>query len=156
MKFRNGYLTLGHFGGAPIRIHWSTPVGAFILCGFSFSPGGWLGFLILVLVHELGHAVLARALGCHVVSIDTHAIGGVCAYTGDVTSRQAAIIAWGGVLAQAAVLVTAPLWSKLLPSWGFAAQLTSVLTTTNLIMIALNLLPVRPFDGADAWRLFRR
>jgi Zn-dependent protease len=43
-----------------------------------------------------------------------------------------------------------------LPSWDIARQFTSTLTTTNLIVIALNLLPVRPFDGAEAWQLFRR
>ena len=156
MRVRDGYFVIGHFRRAPIRIHWSMPLGAFVLCGFSFAPGAWLGFLILVLVHELGHALLAGAVGGHVFSIDVHAAGGSCDWTGEVTMKQRAIVAWGGVLAQLAVLLTAPLWSSVLPSGGFGGALTSTLTRTNLVLIALNLIPTPPFDGAEAWRLFRR
>lgn len=156
MRVQSGYLVIGHFGRAPVRVHWSMPVGAFILCGFAFVPGAWLGFLILILAHELGHALFAKALGCEVFSIDAHAVGGFCEITGYVTGKQRSLIAWGGVLAQLAVLLTVPLLSLLLPAWPFVVQLLSVLTTTNLILIALNLLPVWPFDGAEAWRLFRR
>lgn len=156
MRVEAGYLVLGHFGRAPIRVHWSMPIGAFILCGFAFAPGAWLGFLIIILLHELGHALMARAVGCEVYSIDAHAIGGSCEIAGVVTTKQRGLIAWGGVLGQLAALISVPVWSALLPSWPVVAQLISVLTTTNLIIMALNLLPVRPFDGADAWQLFRR
>jgi len=157
MRFRDGYLRVGRFGRAPVRIHWSTPVGALVLSGFSFAPGAWLGFLVLILAHELGHALLVRAFRHQVVSIDVHALGGVCAWDGSyATRRQRAFIAWGGVLAQLAILLSAPLWSRLLPSWGVAGQLQSTLTATNLLIIVLNLLPMRPFDGAEAWRVFRR
>lgn len=156
MRYRDGYLVIGHFGDAPIRVHWSMPISAYVLCGFGFVPGAWLGFLLLILLHELGHAFLARAFGGHVVSIDAHAVGGSCAWGGDISYKQRAMVAWGGVLAQLAVLITSPLWSKLLPSWSFFQDFASVLTTTNLVLIALNLIPVRPFDGAEAWQLFRR
>jgi len=155
MRIQQGHLVLGHFGRAPVRIHWSMPLGAFVLSGLQFAPGAWLGFLILVLVHELGHALLARAVGGHVVSVDVHAVGGHCAWSGDVTARQYALVAWGGVLAQLAVLLTAPLWSSFLPVWGFFGQLTTALTTTNMLLIALNLIPAPPFDGAEAWKLLR-
>lgn len=155
-RFQNGYLQIGRFGQAPIRIHWSAPVAAFVLSGFAFAPGAWLGFLVLILAHELGHALLARRFGCYVVSINIHALGGECAYAGGVTSRQSAIIAWGGVLAQLALLLTVPIWSSLLPSWRIFADLAYTLTRTNLILIALNLIPVRPFDGAEAWRVLAR
>ncbi|MDI3288474.1 hypothetical protein [Polyangium sp. 15x6] len=156
MRVRDGYLVIGHFGRAPIRIHWTMPLGAFVLCGLRFAPGAWLGFLILVLVHELGHALLARAVGGYVASVDVHAVGGSCEWGGDVTMKQRAIVAWGGVLAQLAVLLTAPVWSSVLPSGGFFGEITTALTTTNLMLIALNLIPAPPFDGAEAWRLFRR
>jgi len=156
MRFRDGYLVIGRFGDAPVRIHWTTPICAFVLCGFEFVPGAWLGFVLLILLHELGHALVARKLGCYVVSIDAHALGGSCGFGGDVTRREHAMIAWGGVLAQLVVLVSSPLWSRLLPSWSFFMDLQSVLIRTNLVLIALNLIPVRPFDGADAWNLFRK
>ena len=53
------------------------------------------------------------------------------------------------------MLLTTPLWApRLLPS-PFVDQIVEVFTATNVVMMLLNLLPVRPFDGAEAWRIFR-
>jgi stage IV sporulation protein FB len=144
MQFRDGFLVLGHLWRAPIRVHWSTPIVAFALTGLSFVPGAWIGFLVLVLVHEIGHAVAARSFGAHVVSVNAHGLGGTCEWYGDVTLKQRAIIA----VARFAAVV--------LPSWGLLGQLMYTLTATNLILIVINLLPIRPLDGAEAWKLFRR
>jgi len=156
MQFRDGFLVLGRVWQAPIRIHWSTPLVAFALTSFSFVPGAWLGFLVLVLVHELGHAALVRAFGAHVVSVNATGLGGTCEWYGDVTAKQRAIIAWGGVLAQGALYIVARFAAIILPSWGFIGQLMYSLTVTNILLIAVNLLPIRPLDGAEAWRLFKR
>lgn len=155
MEFREGFLVLGHLGRAPIRVHWSTPIVAFALTGLSFVPGAWLGFLLLVLIHEIGHAIAARSFGAHVISVNAHGLGGTCEWYGHVTARQRAIIAWGGVLAQLALYVAARVVAVVLPSWGFFGQLLYTLTATNLILIVINLLPIRPLDGAEAWKLFR-
>src|SRR4051812_43653708 len=113
MKWDGGYLMIGRFRGAPIRIHWSTPLGALVFGGFSFDPprlaGAVAGFVSVVLVHELGHAALVRAYGLQVDSISIHVAGGECRWSGHSTPRQAAVIAWGGVLAQAVLLVAANL-----------------------------------------------
>lgn len=71
--------------------------------------------------------------------------------------QQRASIAWGGVLGQLVVLLTTLLWAKSFDpaSHPFVAQLVSAFTTTNVIMMLLNLLPIHPLDGAEAWRLFR-
>jgi stage IV sporulation protein FB len=156
MQFRDGFLVLGHVWRAPIRVHWTTPLVAFALTGLSFVPGAWLGFLVLVLVHEIGHATAARAFGAQVVSVNAHGLGGTCEWYGDVTSKQRAIIAWGGVLAQAALYIGARFASIVVPSWGFFGQLMYTLTATNLILIVINLLPIRPLDGAEAWKILRR
>jgi hypothetical protein len=71
-----GYLTLGRWRTAPERVHWTLPVGALVFGQGRFVPGFWLGFLLLVLIHELGHAVLVRRYRHRVVSIDIHALGG--------------------------------------------------------------------------------
>jgi len=155
--FHSGYLTLARIRGTPIRVHWTTPIGAFVLTGLSFVPGAWLGFALLVLAHEAGHALLVRAFRYRVASIDVHGVGGECRYWGEPTETQRAVIAWGGVLAQLVVLFTTPLWaSHLSPeTTPFVAQLVSAFTGTNVLLIAFNLLPVRPLDGAEAWELFR-
>lgn len=154
--FRSGWLRVGSFHGAPIRVHWTLPIGAVVLTGVSWVPGAWLGFVLLVLVHELGHAVLVRAFGLRVVGIDVHGLGGECQWTGFASERAKATIAWGSVLAQVVVLVTTPLWGDRLPRPAppFFEQLLSACTATNVMLMLLNLLPVPPLDGATAWRIF--
>lgn len=154
--FSTGYYTIGRFKGAPIRIHWSAPLGALFFGGFAFRPGFWLGFFVVIILHELGHAVVVKAVRQHVAGIDVIALGGVCKWSGPVTSIQRALIAWGGVWAQmllfAAAQITLFFWA---PPTAFFADLAVVLTTTNLWLMALNLLPFRPLDGAEAWPLFK-
>ena len=157
MIFRTGYLIVGRCYGAPLRIHWTTPVGAYVFTGADYVPGAWLGFILLVLAHEIGHAVLVRSFRCRIVSIDVHGLGGVCSWQGGASEKQRATIAWGGILGQLVILLTTLVWAKSvdLASHPFVAQLVSALTATNMMMMLLNLLPVRPLDGAEAWRLFR-
>jgi stage IV sporulation protein FB len=178
---RGGYLTLGRWRGAPVRAHWTLPVGALVFGQGRFLPGFWLGFFLLVLIHELGHAILVRRYGQRVVSIDIHALGGVCRWSGETIESgtlggfpnapaivrgeqrspahhaaiQRAGIAWGGVLAQAVALVGAHVALALggPPESLFPAQLAAAFTTTNVWLIAINLIPVAPLDGAEAWKL---
>jgi stage IV sporulation protein FB len=157
MILRSGWLRIGTFHGAPVRVHWTLPVGAFVLTGAAWVPGAWLGFTLLILAHEFGHALIVRAYRFHVVGIDVHGIGGECQWTGAASERQHANIAWGGVLAQIVVLLTTPIWGTRIPQPAppFVTDLISAFTATNMILIVLNLLPVAPLDGATAWRVFR-
>lgn len=62
-------------------------------------------------------------------------------------------MSWGGVLAQAFILGVALLAvsaSRPLES-VVALQLSRAFVTVNLILIAVNLLPLSPLDGAEAW-----
>src|SRR5689334_17332951 len=81
----SGYFRIGRFGGAPIRVHWSTPIGAFLFTGLHFAPVSWAMFFVLILVHEIGHAAFVRGFGLHVQAIDVHGIGGVCHWDGTTT-----------------------------------------------------------------------
>lgn len=154
---RNGYLTVGWWRGAPLRVHWTLPLGALVLGGGNFQPGVLLGFTLLVLAHEVGHALLVRRYRCRVISIDVHALGGVCRWSGDATAIERAKIAWGGVDAQLALFCATV---GLLACFGepesrIPSQIARTFTTINGYMMALNLLPVAPFDGAEAWKLPR-
>jgi stage IV sporulation protein FB len=153
----SGYIRLGRFRGAPIRAHWSTPIGLLLFSGLSLNPLVWAALLSLMLVHELGHALMARRYDLQLVSIDITAIGGRCELEGDPTLRQAAIVAWGGVLAQAVVLVAAFALRTFVHviSAGLLDGVWDTLITTNAILIVINLLPIKPLDGATAWRLFK-
>ena len=154
---RGGYLTLARWHSASIRVHWTLPIGAFVFGQGRLAPGFWLGFVLLVLGHEIGHAVLVRRSGCHVVSIDVHALGGVCRWQGNATDIQRAQIAWGGVLAQALLFVAAAVGLELAgdPRSMFVRDLVDAFVSANVLMILLNLFPVSPLDGAEAWKLPR-
>ncbi len=152
-----GYLTLARWHGAPVRAHWTFPLGALIFGQGRVAPGFWLGFVLLVLVHEIGHAVVVRRVRCRVVSIDLHALGGVCRWQGDPTAAERAAIAWGGVLAQAVLFAATTVWLELAgdPRSRFAGDLMDAFVSTNVLMILLNLLPVAPLDGGEAWKILR-
>lgn len=156
--FASGFVTVARLRGMPLRIHWTTPIGVFLLSSFSFNPLVWLAIVSLMIAHEMGHAILARRYGLRVLSIDVTAIGGVCRLAGDPTVHEAAVVAWGGVLAQAVVLVLTLLARPLVHvvAFGLLDGVFDTLIHSNLILIGLNLLPVEPLDGAMAWRVFRR
>lgn len=155
---RSGNLTVGYVWNAPVRVHWSVLIGLVLFGGF--RPGAWIGFLVVILAHELGHAVLVRRSGLRVVAVSLHAIGGECQWLGEPTSRSRMLIAWGGVAGQFVLFGFAHALMRLIPgifSGSFGDPLGRVVFQSNVVMAAFNLLPVAPLDGAEAWRfLFPR
>lgn len=151
-----GYLTLMRVRGVPVRLHWTLPLGALLLSGGRFAPGVWLGILGVILIHEVGHALLVRAVGLVNVGIDLTGFGGQCRYVGSPTPTQRSIVAWGGVLAQLVVLALAigALAIFGAPESAFLADLAHACTRANAFLIVINLIPIRPLDGAEAWPLF--
>jgi hypothetical protein len=152
--FDSGYWTLGRFRGLPLRVHWSVPLAALLLG--QFAPLNWILFVLIVLVHELGHAALVWRYGLRVVSIDLTGFGGLCRWSGNATAHERAVIAWGGVLAQAALVIVALIAGALFSGAGlhFWAAASADFVRMNLVLIAVNLLPIPPLDGAEAWRVF--
>jgi hypothetical protein len=148
-----GYWSAFRVRGAPVRFHWTIPLGALVFGGFRFVPAFWAAFFFLILIHEMGHAFLVRAFGHRVMSIDILGFGGFCRWSGVATKSERGAIAWGGVLAQAVALVVTFALLLILgrPTTVYGAQVAEVFISTNLWLIALNLLPVPPLDGAEAW-----
>ena len=153
--FDTGYLRLFSWRGVPVRLHWTLPLGAIVFGGGSIAPAFWFGFVVLVALHEFGHAAMARRMKQYVVAIDITGFGGMCRWTGTATPIQRSLIAWGGVLAQAMLLSAAVALVAVVPSvlHGWTGQFVSAFLWTNVWLIALNLLPFPPLDGAHAWRL---
>jgi hypothetical protein len=155
--FQSGYLNLGRWRGALIRLHWSILLGAVVFGGFRFDPVFMLGYVGLVLLHETGHALMAWRYGHSVEIIEATGFGGTCHWSGNATPFEESAIAWGGVLAQAVLLVCAHAWLM----WGTPATsaaewtLLSLATRTNLWLIAINLMPMPPLDGARAWQILK-
>jgi len=154
--FEAGYLTLGRWRGAVIRLHWSILMGALLFGGFRFDPVFMLGFVGLVLLHEIGHGLVVWRFGHSVSVIEATGFGGTCHWSGNATPFEESAIAWGGVLAQAVLLVCAYGWLALVgpPPSAAGWTLLELATRTNLWLIAVNLMPVPPLDGARAWKIF--
>lgn len=153
--FRRGHVTVPRLFGVPVHLHWSLIPGAFLFGRFAWAPGAWLAFALVILAHELGHAVLVRRLGARPTGIELHALGGECGWRGEVSPLGRSVIAWGGVLAQLLLAACALPLSGVVTS-PLGAGLVSALLGPNLWLVAINLIPVRPLDGAEAWLLVPR
>jgi stage IV sporulation protein FB len=153
--FERGYFSLGRVRGVSLRAHVLTIVGALFFTGFRLEPGAWAAFFALILLHEAGHAFVVGRCGLRVDGIDLHAFGGVCRWSGDATSWQRALIAWGGVVAQAVLLLATVLFVAIAgpPHSFLVAEIVYVFTSTNLWLMILNLAPIPPLDGAEAWKI---
>jgi stage IV sporulation protein FB len=150
-----GWWSVGKVRGVPIRIHWSALLGALFFSGFRFAPGYWLGFVLVILVHELGHAAVVKITRQRVHGVTIHGMGGECQWSGNATPIQRSCIAWGGVWGQLALFVLVLPFSGLLAmSLGrMGAELAYALTYSSLILAAINLIPFGPLDGVEAWKL---
>jgi Zn-dependent protease len=119
-----------------------------------------LAFFASVLVHELAHALVARALGVPTAEIKLFVFGGVARITGEPADAGGeALMAMAGPLASATVagLLGVGGWTAA----GWAGDLLGLLFLGNLVLAAFNLLPGFPLDGgrvarALVWRLTGR
>ncbi len=119
------------------------------------TVAGLTTFLLILIIHELGHQFVATRLGYRVVSVEIYPVHGVCRFDHPESKLDAARIAWGGVIGQ--MLLAVPLIVRLV-LWGHSssASLNAFLSIggpTNFAVAILNLLPIRPLDGATAWSL---
>ncbi len=150
-----GYFTVARWRGIPIKIHWSAPLGALIWTGGSLSPARVGAWLFMILLHEMGHAVLVRRAHAWVTHITIHGMGGECWWQGDVTPIERAMIAFGGVWAQGLLALAAFAYAFFSPpETQLALDLVDMFTRYNLYNAAFNLVPIAPLDGSQAWKLF--
>ncbi len=154
-RVENGSLLLGRLMGVPVRIHWTAPVGAFVFTGMSFVPERWAAFFALILLHEMGHALVVKAVRAEATGVELTGYGGYCQWRGDVSPVGRAAIAWGGVWAQMLLLLCAEAYVRLVGWPGTALGHVAVSTAlgANLSMIVFNLVPLPPLDGSEAWPL---
>ncbi len=148
---------------APIRIArlFGIPVEARIsfvamLAAVLLFMGGFTGLFIVllafssVILHELGHALVARRLGVGVSGIDLHFFGGVAKLTSQPSSAkdEITIAAAGPAVSLALAGVGALLYFA--TGLGFFRLLTGV----NLVIGVFNLIPALPMDGGRILRAF--
>lgn len=133
----------------PLRVHWSLLLGAALFCALEPRPLLLLGYAAVIAAHVLGHALAVAGTRLRVDGVMLHALGGELLGEGEASLVRRSLIALGGVAAQAALLAVA----MLLPMPG---DLHDALTRRNGILLLMNLIPLKPLDGALAWKLPRR
>lgn len=135
----------------PIQLHWSLLLGAALFCALEPRPLLLLGYAAVLFAHVAGHALAVPGTRLAVSGVMLHGLGGELLGEGEVPPLRRSLIALSGVLGQLALLGAALLAAHALP-----ADLSEAFVRRNGILLLLNLIPMRPLDGAQAWRLVPR
>lgn len=156
----SGFFKLGTWRNVPLFFHWTL----LLWVPFYWSRFGSLfwavvtfaAYTALVLIHEMGHALVANWRGLPVFAMRLHVLGGECEHAAAGREKDSVWVAWGGVLAQLCVLVAALAAKYATAGLHVQSELLEALffvfINANLFTIAFNLIPVAPLDGYRAWR----
>ncbi len=154
--------------GVPVRLHFTFILLLIFLVfiGVGDRQSGpmtalyVLGLFASVLLHELGHTLVARHYGIHTTEIVMYPIGGVSRPERIPKGREEFWIAISGPLVNA--LIAAALFSWLAAHHQFVpiellrdptnANLAERIATGNFLLFAFNLLPAYPMDGGRVLR----
>lgn len=162
---------LGRVAGVQIEVHVTfVLIFAWLLVGLARKGADrevlvsvlelGLGVAVSLVLHELGHATMAKRLGLVPSDISLTPMGGMTnmaklpesarvelavALAGPAVSLLLAGIAWGVATATGGLLPPADFRDP-------AADLASQLTWLNLVLAGYNLLPIFPMDGGRATR----
>lgn len=114
----------------------------------------WVGAVFVsVLVHELGHALVAMALGCDVVAIRLYSFGGLTMFNRRLSRWRDVLVSASGPFAGfffGALIFAASLWFP--PHTRLARYVLGDLLFVNFAWGIINLLPVPPLDGGHISR----
>jgi len=173
-----GGLPLGRFFGIPIYLSPSWLLFAAFIT-LSYAPlvrrtsgvegtGAYLAafaFAVLlaasVLLHELGHCAVSRALGLPVRRVTLFLLGGVSEITAEPEDAgREYLVAMAGPLVSLVLSVAGFLLTAALPDAGLVYQLALQVAVSNALVAVFNLLPGLPLDGgrllrAGVWQVTR-
>ncbi|WP_435009641.1 site-2 protease family protein [Tundrisphaera lichenicola] len=148
---------LGRLAGIDLFLHPSALLLFFLVSG-AFSSGleamafvaALLGSIVL---HELGHALMARRYGIGTADITLYLFGGVARL--ERMPRSAGpelLIALAGPAVNVAIAVALAGLLSLTSVAGISSSLVSYILYTNIGLVVFNLLPVFPMDGGRVLR----
>lgn len=139
-------IPLGTLLGVPLRMHGAFPVliAAAVLLGHGRTL---VASLVALSLHELSHALAARAVGQRFEAIELMPFGGVAQMDTALSLRpaQEAVIALSGPAASL-------LLSMLAAVSGLSGPLVRDFLRVSLSLALFNLLPALPLDGGRALR----
>lgn len=154
---QNGRFYLGHIGKVPVYV----AIDAIFLVVFIIMIYGqglsfdkllmvFIAVVLTILLHELGHALVAMGLGMYGVSITITGLGGLCNYTGERHPKQELLISAAG---PATNLMFAWLGFTVINHGGLGEETMNFLLTSfsyfNLVLGIFNSLPIFPLDGGQ-------
>ncbi|MCE2527668.1 MAG: hypothetical protein J4G00_09065 [Actinomycetia bacterium] len=118
--------------------------------------GIWVAVVMVsVIVHELGHALLARRFGAR-VSMELWALGGLTSWQPGpkpiTPARRAAIAASGSALGFVVGGAAFPLWKLVPPGSGALSLTLGWVVWVNLGWGLINWLPIRLLDGGHIFQ----
>lgn len=135
---------------------------------YAVAVGSALGYVLSIVLHELGHALVARRLGIPIAGIELWFFGGLSQMRREPESaRQELAIALAGPLVTASIVGLCVLAGILISSGGHffdvalgrqgfvttpGVTLVSWLGTINFLLLAFNLVPAFPLDGGRVAR----
>jgi Zn-dependent protease/CBS domain-containing protein len=159
---------IARIAGIDVRIH----ATFFLLLGFVAYFAGhragaswglnavliWLLVFLCVLLHELGHALAAKAYGIPTVDITLYPIGGVARMERmPEKPAQELVVAIAGPLVNVVIIIV--LGVVLFATGGLDLNaivtdpnLLQILFWTNIVMVVFNLIPAFPLDGGRVLR----
>ena len=146
--------------GVRILVHWSVPALALVFLGWGWRhleimSAAIAAYLAILVIHEVGHQIVAQRRGYAVMTIEIYPLHGRCTHAQPNAMWDEALIAWGGVVAQCIVAIPIIVYVKTFGSTGFRALdvVLSILGFSSIFIAAFNLIPVSGLDGRKAWKL---
>lgn len=113
---------------------------------------GAVGLFVCVLLHELGHAFIARKFGVEMKGITLFIFGGVAEMGGEPPNAKAEFfVAIAGPVVTA-VLVGLLLLGNMAPLPTPIAGVISYLAVLNMVLLGFNAIPAFPLDGGRVLR----
>jgi Zn-dependent protease len=155
---------IGSLFGIPLYLDplWFVVFGlATLNFGFAYQQWGatvaWSAAVVMslllfasVLLHELGHSLVAKSQGIKVNSITLFLFGGIAAIEEESkTPGQAFQVAIAGPLVSIGLFVVLNLISNVLPDTSISSAIIGDLARINIVLALFNLIPGLPLDGGQ-------
>ena len=128
-----------------IKIHNTTYV--FLLLAFLSGYFEYMYLLLLIIiVHEYGHALFARLINFKFDKIVIYPFGGITKYNEDlnVNTNKELFVLIGGIYMQIVFFI----FIMILYKYGFVTEhVYLIIKKINILLISFNFLPILPLDG---------
>lgn len=145
--------------GIPIRLHWSLLIALLILARkFGWGEGllVGIGFFSSIVLHELGHSLVALRKGCRVRQITLMCVGGAAQMDRlPERPRDEILLAVAGPIVSALLgfaLIGLTLVLPMRPMVSTGIDIFTLLGGLNIGLALFNLLPAFPMDGGRILR----